>query len=518
MNPIGPAGRSLGPALLGALCAFVALPAASAPPGDARLDRIEDHMRALHDELAALKAERDVDRARVEEVEEQITTVQELLERVKVGGYGSVRYEWNSLGDQEDTFTFRRLVFTTDAKIHDRLRFYSELEYERFRELELEREVNRIPFEDGGGLEVIQEVEGTDGSEIALEQAWLEYEIDPRLRIRTGGLLVPLGRFNLHHDDNQWTLPRRPLADRGASALPVSAAWDELGAGFVGDFELGRGSLSYQAFVVNGMVVEPTLEAIVRSRQTRRDVLELEAEFTPQTGTFSQDRKGAKAFTGRLAWQPAPGHEIAVSAYSGRYTPDYLSDRNVFAIAVDGITRVFGVELEGEFVSSRFDAVDEVATTFASLALDRASNNAAAFDPRLEPEIEFELDGLAANRTGYWVEARYPFWPGFLPRGGFEDPKLVPVARMEQVWLNDLVTQVDFANGVVTAFDTDDRKLSRTTVGLGFRPTPLVIFSLAYEYTWTANTESLDGLTNYLRAREREDSAHSLLIGASYGF
>ena len=56
--------------------------------------------------------------------------------------------------------------------------------------------------------------------------------------MRTGGVLVPVGRFNINHDDNRWDLPRRSLIDRGVPVLPSTAAWDELGAGFNGDIPL----------------------------------------------------------------------------------------------------------------------------------------------------------------------------------------------------------------------------------------------------------------------------------------
>ena len=96
-----------------------------------------------------------------------------LMDRVQVGGYGSVRYEGSSLEEQRHTFTFRRFVLTTDANIAPRLRAYMELEFERFRKLELEKTTNRS---DSGGLEVEQTVEGTSDSEIAFEQAWMQYE------------------------------------------------------------------------------------------------------------------------------------------------------------------------------------------------------------------------------------------------------------------------------------------------------------------------------------------------------
>lgn len=487
--------------------------AASGNRDGARIERIEDHMRALQEELAELKQDREVSAAKVAEVEEELSGLQRLLSRVKVGGYGSARYEASSLDDQQNTFTFRRLVFTTDASLHERLRFYSELEYERFRKLELEREVTA----ESGGLRLKQAVEGTTDSEIALEQAWLEYEIDPAFCIRAGGVLVPLGRFNINHDDNQWNLPRRSLVDRGANVLPAPAAWDELGVGFTGGFELGRGHVGYQAYVVNGVTIDAELEEIAQTRAGRRDKLELEAEFTPQTGTFSNDSKEAKAFTGRLAWAPEEGHEIGFSFYTGRYTPDYLTDEHVTSFAIDGITRFAGLELEGQLATTNWGGLVSVAKSFASRALDHSSFNSSAFDPTLEPEIEFELANLAKRKTGYWLELRYPFWPSFLPQAGFDDPKLIPVARMEQVWMNDRLVELGFSGGNVSELATDDEMLGRFTLGLAFRPVPLVAFTAAYEYAW-AGHGSLMGLTNYMPANEDESDAHSFLMGVSYGF
>jgi hypothetical protein len=58
----------------------------------------------------------------------------------------------------------------------------------------------------------------------------------------------------------------------------------------------------------------------------------------------------------------------------------------------------------------------------------------------------------------------------------------------------------------------------RLTVGLAYRPTPLVGFTLAYEYTWTNGGKSLADVTNFLPAKEGEDHAHALLVGMTFGF
>src|SRR5581483_7012323 len=164
------------------------------------------------------------------------TVAREVTERVQVGGYGSARFETDSPKDLKSTFTLRRLVLTLDANIAPRLRSYVEIEFERFRKLELEQSF--IHSEDTFGSELA--IEGTNDSELSLEQAWLEFEANRGFRLVGGAILVPIGRFNLNHDDNRWDIPRRTLVDRGVPVLPATVAWDELGAGLRGDFDVGR--------------------------------------------------------------------------------------------------------------------------------------------------------------------------------------------------------------------------------------------------------------------------------------
>jgi hypothetical protein len=145
-----------------------------------KIDTLQRQMLEMQHELDILREQQKTDteeaRKRQAEHTEQVQTVKEqvteqtlnLLERVKLGGYGSLRFESNSLRNLENTFTFRRFVLTTEAKIAPRLHFYSELEFERFRKRELERSTGPA----GSGLLVKQAVGGTNDSEISLEQAW----------------------------------------------------------------------------------------------------------------------------------------------------------------------------------------------------------------------------------------------------------------------------------------------------------------------------------------------------------
>jgi hypothetical protein len=440
-----------------------------------------------------------------------------IMDRVQLGGYGSVRFEGSSLEDQKATFTFRRFVLTTDANIAPRFRAYMELEFERFRELELEKSTHRNAE---GGIETEQEIEGSSDSEISMEQAWMQFDLNDWLHMRAGNVLVPLGRFNINHDDNRWDLPRRSLVVRGTPVLPADAAWSELGAGVLGDMPVGEQShFSYQAYVVNGLSLDTNFEQILSTRRGDTTLNAIEAEVTPAAGTFGSDVKDAKAVTGRMALSPLIGHEVGLSGYYGQYTPDFLGKEDLWSTSVDGRTGWGPFELEGEYVYTRFEGVKNVAKRFAREALNHESESEAG---DVETEVEFELANLARAKQGYWLEGRYRFWPillndTFLGRG-FDNPQLVAVLRGEQVWLDGLVQEVDFAGGQLTNFEDDHRYVARFTAGLAYRPVPSVAFQLAYEYTMTDSGQSLSGVTNFLPAQEDEDHAHTVLVGAVFGF
>jgi hypothetical protein len=89
---------------------------------------------------------------------------------------------------------------------------------------------------------------------------------------------------------------------------------------------------------------------------------------------------------------------------------------------------------------------------------------------------------------------------------------------LEQAWLNGLLQNVTFENGVVTNFEQQNRYIERLTLGLAYRPVPLVVFQLAYEYTQTNHGKSLADVTNFIPAGPTEAVQNALLIGVAFGF
>ena len=457
---------------------------------------------------------------------------------IKVGGYGSFRFETNNidLGPQVgdlprlkrgfNSFDFRRFVVTLDAAPTDRLRFYAEVEMERLNEIEVER--NAIPENRGradrnrAGVRFIQAVEGSSGGELAVEQAWAQFDFNDKIGARMGVVLPPVGRFNLLHEDDYWDLPRRPLAARGGPALPVKSAWRELGAGVVGNIPWGQGFFDYQVYVVNGAQLDFAMEEIVSLREGR-NLLELEPELSFSSGAFNGTNT-ANAFTWRTAFRPRLGHEFAFSGYHGEYTPDYLlQDGWVNTLAFDGKTTLGNFEIEGEYIFTNFGAMRDVLTDMGRQMVDAVAKTTSAETATLETELEGEFKGPFTNRrNGFWLDFKYrlrPKWlnEGFLGRG-FGDPELIPIVRLERVKFADFLTGFDFKGGQITRLDTEDLAQVRMSVGLAYRPTPSVVFSAAWEHNRRTSGSHLIFPRPVGTDPLPDRSFDSFVMGTAFGF
>ena len=459
-----------------------------------------------------------------------------LDQAVKIGGYGSFRFESNNidLGPRIadlppvrrgfDAFDFRRFVFTLDAAPAERLRFYAEIEFERLNEIEIER--TAIPENRGvrnrAGIRFIQEVEGQSGGEIAMEQAWVQYDFAQSMGLRMGVVLPPVGRFNILHDDDYWDLPRRTLVDRGGPVLPVKSAWRELGAGLVGNLPVGQGDLDYQFYVLGGARLDFTLEEVVSLREGR-NLVELEPEIVFASGPFD-GTDPADAISWRVAYSPALGSEFAFSGYHGQYTPDYLNaDSSIHSLGFDGKLTLGRFEVEGEFVYTDFGRMEAVLGEIAAQAVDSVAKTSSAETAELETEVETEFAGPLTNqRYGYWVDFKYRFWPGFLDRTflgrGFENPQLIPIIRLERIWFNDFVREFTFLQGAPTSLETEDMVQQRTTVGLTYRPATSVAFTAAFEHNQRIQGSTLIFPNVLGLGRVPDKSYDSLLMGVTLGF
>ncbi len=433
---------------------------------------------------------------------------------VTIGGYGSVRYEVNTLNEPKPAgFDFRRFVLTTDATPHDRLQAYVELEFERLAEIEVEREVEVSPF----GAKFKEELEGGNGGEISFEQMWGQFKFSDPFSVRFGLILPPVGRFNMNHDDDRWDIPRRTLVDRNAPVLPVKSAWTELGVGVLGGVDVGKtGRLQYQAYVVNGATLDFTVEKAVESEPDEPAILKLASEFALGRGPVNGEG-GVRAGTWRLGYSPTLTADFGVSGYHGRYTPNFMEPINekINAFGLDGLWKYAPFAVEGEYIYSDFGDTDRLVEAFIDTVT--GSTGIPPLAGAEGTEVEFALKDLTPVRHGFWVEGRYRFWPeswkdNFLGKG-FEDPGLTAVVRYERVTLRDAIEEVAIENFEIERSDSQTLKQERTTVGLSYRPLQSVVFSVALEHN-----RRLKGDVLVFPRGFPEKSYTSLLAGMAFGF
>ncbi len=457
---------------------------------------------------------------------------------VKIGGYGSFRYEANNIGlgpqvgdlprlsRSHNGFDFRRFVMTLDAAPFKKLRFYTEIEFERLNEIEIER--NAIPENLGRasrvrrGTRFIQEVEGTSGGAIAMEQAWAQYDFNDNFGARFGVILPPLGRFNVLHDDDYWDLPRRPLVSRGGPAIPTKSAWREVGGGLVFNKPIGNGYLDGQFYLVNGVQLDFAIEEVASLREGR-NLLELESELFFSSGAFDGSQT-ADAAAWRLAVSPSLGQEFAVSGYHGRYTPDYLIEHGqINAIAFDGKATMGSFEIEGEYVYTHFGRFREVLGDIGLQMVDAAAKTSISETADLESELEGGFKGPFTNsRRGFWVDFKYrarPKWmqDSFLGND-FEDPQLIPIVRWERIWFDDFLTGFDFSGGEITRFETENLQQERVSFGLAYRPVTSVVFTTAWEHNRRVTGSQLIFPRPVGTDPLADKSFDTVILGATFGF
>lgn len=230
-----------------------------------------------------------------------------------IGGYMEGNANYLVTDGVTDGFSseMRRFNIFLFAPVGARLRFTSELEFEH----------------------------GTE--EIALETALLDYQLSSAFVLRGGILLVPIGGFNQNHDGPRWEFVDRPIT----STEIIPATLSEVGFGANGRFFLGNTTLTYDAYLSNGLN-----DGIILNRSGKTRLADGKGG-----DQLAEDNNGSPAFSTRVALQHGRLGELGVSHYNAVYNTHKVegemvdAPRRVSISAIDANTRLWrGIDVRGE--------------------------------------------------------------------------------------------------------------------------------------------------------------------------
>lgn len=183
-----------------------------------KLDQLQQEMESLKKQLAEEKAARN---QQVAAVQSAVETTKTESSATSIGGYGEAVYNNYRDGTVKDQADLRRFVLFFGHRFNDKLRLYSEME------------VEHALVESGQG-------------ELAMEQAYLEYNLHPAVNLRAGLMLMPLGFLNeVHEPPTFYGVERNEVESR-----IIPSTWRELGIGLQGQIADG---LEYNAGVASSL-------------------------------------------------------------------------------------------------------------------------------------------------------------------------------------------------------------------------------------------------------------------------
>ncbi len=363
-----------------------------------------------------------------------------------VGGYMDIQYRSHRNGVMEtggfgngttNGFDQQRFVPFIYADITEHVKFASELEIEHG-------------------------IRASGSNEISLEFAHIDYLVNEPINIRAGIVLIPIGKFNLLHDSPLNDLTDRPLV----SQFVIPSTMSETGTGFYGTFYPGRTSkLDYEVYVTTGpcgysTAGSPRVSEGSGTKNSRQRKCGSEDGLDVNSG---------KAISGRVAFSPMLGVEIAGSSYYGNQSPTSYNPLSITAI-------------DWTLQRGPFEIIGEAAWAYAR-GNSRAIPGATTGTPPVAIPPGTLLSGfntfnpLAAppqRMHGFYLQGNYHFMPAFLT-------KLSP-KRFREGSTFTAVVRYDLVNLNMDNRGENQGQLEQVSFGLNYRPVEDAVFKISYQY------------------------------------
>ena len=325
---------------------------------------------------------------------------------VSLFGYGELNFTRPKNNIAASEATARRGVFGIGYRFNERTRFVAELEVE-----------NAV-------------ASSGDSGEVAMEQLYVEHDIDDGLSAKMGLFLLPVGYMNESHEPTRYYGVTRNLVETAI----IPSTWREMGVGFRGVRDSG---LRWDAGVVTSFDLTKWPSD---STETKESPL----------GAIHQEGQKAKAaslaYYGALNFDGIPGFNVGGSVFHGgigQKQPDIASPNASVTLA----------ELHTKWQVGAWDL------------------SALAAEGRFHDVSGFNTANSAGNPVpdqfrGWYAQAAYRLW-----RKG--DYSLVPFARYERV--NTAVNYSSVFPGQVVSTGPDNKVW---TVGASYYLHPQVVLKM----------------------------------------
>jgi hypothetical protein len=363
-----------------------------------------------------------------------------------VGGYMDLQFrthrnavlETGGGGGTTNGFDQQRFVPFIYADITEHLKFASEIEIEH-------------------GIRG-----NTGNNEISLEFAHVDYLVHELLNVRAGIVLIPLGKFNLLHDSPLNDLTDRPIVSR----LVIPSTMSETGAGLYGTFYPGRtGKVDYEVYYTTGPCgYQPNGAPRVSETGGTKD--------SRQRKCWSDDGfdiNNGKAVSGRLAYSPMLGVEVAGSGYFGNQSATSYNPLSVYAVDWTLQRGPFEIIGEAAWAYARGNALAISGNCLVSLSPCVGVPTGTPLAGALNP-----LSGPPQRLWGFYAQANYHFMPSFLtklsPKRFGEGSTFTAVFRYDRVNLN-------MDNKGENAGEWE-----QLSFGLNYRPIEDAVIKMSYQY------------------------------------
>jgi hypothetical protein len=309
-------------------------------------------------------------------------------------------------------------------------------------------------------IEIEHAIRGGSENEVSLEFGHIDYLINEPINIRAGIVLIPIGKFNLLHDSPLNDLTDRPLV----SQFVIPSTMSETGAGFYGTFYPGRTSkLDYELYVTTGPCGYEA-DGTPRVNEENGTKNSRQRKCASDDGL---DINNGKAVSGRVAFSPMLGVEVAGSSYYGNAAPN--GSYNPLSITA----------LDWTFQRGPFEMIGEAAWAYARGNSRAIQGNTIGFAPG---SLLTGIDGNSGpgippqRMNGFYIQGNYHFMPAFLtkfsPKRFGEGSTFTAVIRYDRV-----NTNLDNSNGT-----GGWGNLEQISFGLNYRPIEDTVFKISYQY------------------------------------